>query len=138
MNSFTGIGRIVNDLEVKMTQGNKAYCKFAIAVNRKFKNKEGKYDADFIDCIVWEQRADFLNKYAGKGSMVAISGELQTNIVEKNGTKTKYYQVNVNDVQLLNNPKKEVSQEQLDDTFGTENGTAKTKDLASNVDDSFY
>lgn len=137
INTITLLGRIANDLEVKMTQNGKAFCRFALAVNRKYKNKEGKYDADFIDCIVWEQRADFLQKYAGKGSLIAINGELQTSISEKNGTKTKYYQVNVSDVQLIaNKEKKEVSQEQVDEVFGT-NGTAKTKDLAEDTDDFF-
>lgn len=142
MNNVNLIGRITNDLELKMTQGNKAYCRFCIAVKKDYKNKEGKYDADFIDCIAWEQRADFLSKYAGKGTLLSVVGKIQTSTYEKNGQKAKAYQIQANEVQILVNPakeeKQEATQEEVDHIFGTENGTATAKEIASEPEDLFY
>ena len=51
MNKTILLGRLVRDPEVRYTQGDNstANARFSVAVNRKFKNAEGNYDADFIN-----------------------------------------------------------------------------------------
>lgn len=49
-----------------------------MAVQRKYKNSAGNYDADFLTVIAWRQNADFCNKYLDKGRKVAVEGSIQT------------------------------------------------------------
>ena len=77
MNRIVLTGRIAKDLELKTTNNGTAVLSFSIAVNRRFKNSEGKYDTDFFNCTAWRQTAEFISKYFVKGSMIAIEGTLQ-------------------------------------------------------------
>lgn len=49
-----------------------------MAVQRKYKNADGKHDADFLTVIAWRQTADFCNRYLAKGRRVAVEGSIQT------------------------------------------------------------
>ena len=77
MNRIVLTGRIAKDLELKTTNNGTAVLSFSIAVNRRFKNSEGKYDTDFFNCTAWRQTAEFISKHFIKGSMIAIEGTLQ-------------------------------------------------------------
>lgn len=60
INNVTLIGRLTRDAELRYTPSNIATAQFNIACNRNFKNANGEYDADFINCVMWrEQRKDF-------------------------------------------------------------------------------
>lgn len=78
MNKILIRGRITKDLVIKYTNSNKAILKFTVAVNRSFKNASGEYEADFINCVAFEQKAEFIAKYFEKGSEIIIEGRLQT------------------------------------------------------------
>lgn len=80
-------GRICSDIEVKVTPSDVSVCSFRVAVNRRFKNAEGNYDADFISCVAWRGQADFLGKYFEKGDPIEIVGSIQTRDYEKDGHK---------------------------------------------------
>lgn len=82
------LGRITQDLEVRQTQNGVACLQFTVAVERNFKNANGEYDTDFISCVAWRESAEFINRYFGKGKMIAIEGQLRSRTYEdKNGTK---------------------------------------------------
>lgn len=82
------LGRITNDLEVKQTTNGTACLTFTVAVDRGFKNANGEYDTDFITCVAWKERAEFIGRYFGKGKMIAVEGQLRSRTYEdKNGTK---------------------------------------------------
>lgn len=89
MNNWNGIGRVTREPELKYMQGNgEAYLRFGIAVQRKFKNKAGKYDADFLNCVAYKGAAETIAKFFSKGSMIAITGEIRTGSYEnKEGQK---------------------------------------------------
>lgn len=80
MNKVIEIGRLTNDPEIRYTQGENpiAIARYTLAVQRNFKNAEGKYDADFINCIAYKNNAVFAEKYFKKGQKVAIEGRIQT------------------------------------------------------------
>lgn len=82
------LGRIVNDLEVRQTQSGVACLQFTVAVDRGFKNANGEYDTDFISCVAWKEKAEFIGKWFSKGKMIAVEGQLRSRTYEdKNGTK---------------------------------------------------
>ena len=80
MNKVILMGRLTADPELRQTQNGISSCRFSIAVNRRFVNKQsGEKNADFIRCIAWRQTAEFINRYFRKGSMICIEGELRQN-----------------------------------------------------------
>lgn len=83
MNYVSLLGRLTKDPEVKQTSTGKSYCRFSIAVKREFV-KDG---VDFINCIAWDKRADFIANYFSKGQRILIQGRIQTGSYEVNGEK---------------------------------------------------
>lgn len=96
MNQVNLLGRLTADPELRQTQSGIASCRFTIAVNRKFKNENGEYDADFITCVAWRQTAEFVSRYFSKGSMIAVSGSLRTGkYQDKNHSDVTHYTTEV-------------------------------------------
>lgn len=97
MNSINLIGNICNDVEMKQTNNGKAVVQFNLAVKRP----RTKDVTDFIPVVVWEQSAEFLSRYAHKGSKIAVSGKLTSRQYEdKNGNKRTAYEVVCDTVEL--------------------------------------
>ena len=90
MNKAILVGRLTKDPELKTTSTGVSVCSFTIAVNRRFKNSEGGYDADFINCVAWRQQAEFISKYFSKGRMVGICGSIQTRNYEREDGQRVY------------------------------------------------
>ena len=72
------IGRLTADPELRQTQSGVSACRFTVAVNRKFKNDKGEFEADFITCVAWRQTAEFVSRYFTKGKMIVIDGCLRS------------------------------------------------------------
>ena len=89
MNSVSITGRITKDPELRQKQDGGGYCYFCIAVDAG-KDKDGNKQTEFIDCIAYNQQANFLSTYAKKGDMLELCGRLHTSIKEDSeGNKTK-------------------------------------------------
>ena len=113
MNCVNIIGRLTKDVELRRTYSGKAVASFTLAVNKDFKNEEGGYDADFIDCVAFEQRAETISKYVHKGDRFSVVGKLSTRYYEtKEGKKVKVTEVKVTEFDFLENKK------QTDNTSG--------------------
>ncbi len=79
MNKVILMGRLTADPELRQTQSGIASCRFTIAVNRRFADKNtGERQADFISCTAWRQTAEFVSRYFKKGSMIMVEGSLRT------------------------------------------------------------
>lgn len=89
MNNVSLIGRLTKDPELRNTADGTAVCSFSLAVRRGFKNANGEYDADFINCSAWRNTAEFVSKYFKKGQQVGICGQIRTRKWDDNGT-TRY------------------------------------------------
>ena len=63
---------------MRQTQSGIASCRFTLAVNRKYKNEQGEYEADFVTCVAWRQTAEFVSRYFTKGKMIALEGCLRS------------------------------------------------------------
>lgn len=86
MNKWTGMGRLTKDPELR--DGENVVARFSVAINRRFKNAEGNYDTDFINCVAFGKTAEFIGKYFAKGDMIGIVGRIQTgNYTNKEGHK---------------------------------------------------
>lgn len=101
MNKVILSGRICSEIELKTTANNVSVCSFRIAVNRRFKNAEGTYDADFISCVAWRSNADYISKYFSKGKPIEIVGNIQTRTYEKDGQKVYVTEVMVDEANFV-------------------------------------
>lgn len=100
MNLAILIGRLTHTPELKQTPNGKSVCNFSVAVERKFKDAAGQPITDYIDCVVWNQAAEFLCKWFDKGVRVGLTGEIQTRMYEKDGKKNKVVEVLVSTVEF--------------------------------------
>ena len=90
MNKVILMGRLTKDVEMRQTPNGVSLARFSIAVTRRFKNSNGEYDADFINCVAWRQTGEFIARYFQRGSMIAIVGSIQTRSWDGNDGKKQY------------------------------------------------
>ena len=87
LNQAVLVGRIVQEPELNKTdKGNITHI--TLAVPRSFKNMNGEYDTDFINCTLWQAIAENTVEYCSKGDLVGIKGRIQSSTYEdKDGNK---------------------------------------------------
>lgn len=88
MNKVELIGRFTSRPELRYNNSNIAYTRFNLAVNRPFTDKNGKREADFINCIAWRKTAELICNYFDKGREIGACGRIQTGSYDdKDGNK---------------------------------------------------
>lgn len=108
MNRVCLNGRLTKDIDLRYTQNNVAVASFTLAVQRKFKNSNGDYESDFINCIAYKKMAELMNEYVKKGDLIGIEGRIQTRSYDdKNGKKVYVTEVIAENVEFLATKKKE-------------------------------
>ena len=131
MNKAILVGRLTKDPELSTTPSGVSNCRFTIAVNRRYKNAEGGYDADFINCIAWRQQAEFLARFFAKGRMVGIVGSIQTRNYEKDGQRVYVTEVVADEISFVDSksqteggsaPSMQTNNSTPSDSFGAADG----------------
>ena len=80
-------GNISNEVELKQTQNGTSVCSFNVAVNR-FSKDSGEAKVDFFTVVAWQQKAEFVAKYFGKGKPIIVVGRLENREwTDKQGNK---------------------------------------------------
>lgn len=101
MNKIFLIGRLTKDIEVRFTQNEKKIGNFTLAVNREYKNTNGEYETDFINCLLFTN-VDTVEKYTKKGDLISVMGRLQNRSYEdKDGKKHYVSEVVADKVEFL-------------------------------------
>ena len=97
MNLVCLTGNLTKDIVLeKVGKDQTSKVTFTLAVSRDYKNSKGEYETDFPKVTVWRNSADYLAKYAGKGTMIEVAGKLQTGSYEKDGQRVYTTDVVVN------------------------------------------
>ena len=125
MNKCIFIGRLVKEPDIRYAQNQNSTCvaKFSIAVDRKFKQKEGDPTADFINCVAFGKLGELVEKYVTKGSKVNIVGRLQTgNYTNKEGQKVYTNDIVVEEIEFLDNKTKSEGGSQQENRPAPANG----------------
>lgn len=100
MNSVNISGRLTRKPDMR-TSGETAIAQFGIANNRRYKNKEGKYDVDFFEVSCFNGLAKFAEKYLDKGIKVEISGRLQYDKwTDKDGKQNSRVSIVASDIEF--------------------------------------
>jgi len=108
MNHVAIIGNMTREAEHSQTSSGRSVCKLGIAVNERWKNREGNQQeiVTYINVTVWGAQADTCAKHLGKGSKVAVEGKLRLNEWEtKDGQKRKDMYVQADRVEFLTHSK---------------------------------
>lgn len=115
INEAVLVGRLTRDIEVRYTQSEKAVGNFTLAINRRFKNQNGEYETDFIDCVVFGKQAETMSKYTQKGDLIGVEGSIQKrNYEDKDGNKRYITEIMVEKITFLQTNKKSETTQQND------------------------
>lgn len=122
INKFIGNGRVTKNIELKQTSNGISAANFTLAITRNFKNANGEYEADFIQCTAFRGTAELLSKYVKKGDAIGIEGSVRTWNYKDKDDKTVYVtEVQVENIDFLQQKKKEettkVEDKQADDAI---------------------
>ena len=102
LNQIVLVGRLVKTPELKVTDNGKKTSVITLAVPRNYKNQDGQYDTDFLECVLWTGIAENTAEYCKTGDMIGVKGRVQSRIIEKeDGTKRKKTEIVAEKVTFL-------------------------------------
>lgn len=97
-------GNLTRDGELRQTQSGTAVLSLGVAVNDRRRNQQtGEWEdvPNFVDCIVFGQRAQGIAQYMTKGAKVAVEGKLRWSSWEKDGQKRSKLEVVVDEIEFM-------------------------------------
>lgn len=105
LNHIIIMGRLTRDPEQRATSSESSVTRFTVAVDRDFGGRDGgEKQTDFIDCVAWaspngRKTGDFVQRYFHKGSMIVVSGRLQSRKwQDKEGNNRTSWEINADNV----------------------------------------
>lgn len=115
INNVVLVGRLTKDADLRYTATGAAVAQFTLAVNRNFTNANNEREADFINCVIWRKPAETLSNYARKGTLIGLTGRIQTrNYENQQGQRVYVTEVVAENFQLLES--KEVNEQRKSGT----------------------
>ncbi|KSU21236.1 Single-stranded DNA-binding protein [Lactococcus lactis subsp. lactis] len=123
INNVVLVGRLTKDVELRYTPQNQATATFSLAVSRSFKNANGERETDFINCVIWRQQAENMANFTHKGSLIGITGRIQTrNYENQQGQRVYVTEVVADSFQLLESRSQGQQQQQQGQYQGQQQG----------------
>ena len=96
-------GNVTADPDLKFTATGMAVCTITVAAGERKKDDAGNWvngDTTFLNCTVWGDTAEMVADSITKGQAVAVVGKLKQRVVERDGSKTTYFDVKVDSIAL--------------------------------------
>lgn len=107
LNQTVIVGRLVSKPETKELEEGKKVANLTLAIPRSYKNENGEYDTDFIDCTLWNGIAESTAEYCNKGDLIGVKGRLESKEREIEGKKIKVTNLIAEKVTFLTSKQKE-------------------------------
>lgn len=104
-NNVTIIGKSIKDTTIKTIGTSNSRANFTLAVQRPYKDSEGKHPADFLNIVAWGKLADICNDYIKKGALVLVSGRIQSRSFEMNDETRWIIEIIAESINILEYPK---------------------------------
>ena len=103
INRVTISGNIGNDPDLRQTASGVQVLSFSVAVNDRVKGEDGQWTdrPNWIDCVMFGNRAKSVSRFLSKGSKVAIEGKLRWSQWERDGQKRSKIEVIVDEIELM-------------------------------------
>ncbi len=98
------VGNLTRDPELRYLPSNTAVCDFSLAVNHRYRDREGnqKEDVCFIECSAFGKSGEVINQYVTKGKPLLVEGRLRLETwTAQDGGKRSRHSVFVENFQFL-------------------------------------
>ncbi len=96
MNKIIIHGRLTKDPELKQTNSGVSFTNFSVAVDRAYKDQNGKKQTDFFYCTAWRGLGEVIEKYFVKGQEIILSGAMENRkYVDDEGNDREFWGINV-------------------------------------------
>lgn len=116
-------GNLTRNPDLRGTQGGTEVLSFSVAVNERAKNPQtGEWEdrPNFIDCVMFGNRAMALSRILAKGVKVAVSGRLRYSSWEKDGQKRSKVEVVADEVDVMTSRQPQQQQQPQPDLYDDE------------------
>ena len=115
MNEVLLVGRLTKDPDLRMTQSGLDITKITIAINRHFKDKNGNYNTDFFDILLWNSLAKRVNEWCKKGDTIGVRARLQnSSYTDNDGKKVYKNEIVAEDISFIANSQKKKTKVETD------------------------
>lgn len=111
LNQVVLVGRLTRNITVNKSDKGIKVATIPLAIPRSFKNSDGTYDTDFIDCVAFDSIANNTSEYCEKGDIVGVKGRIQSRQIDKEGQKTTVVEIIAEKVTFLSSHTKEEKEE---------------------------
>ena len=98
------IGNVGQEPTITNLENGKKVARFSLATNEYYKNDKGEkvQNTEWHTVVAWGKTAEIIEKYAGKGKEIGVSGKLKSRSYEDNeGVKRYVTEVEANEILLL-------------------------------------
>ncbi|MDD6403730.1 MAG: single-stranded DNA-binding protein [Mollicutes bacterium] len=107
LNQVVLVGRLTRDIVVNKSDKGIKVATISLAIPRSFKNSEGLYDTDFVDCVAFDSIASNTSEYCKKGDIVGVKGRVQSRTIENEGKKENIMDIICEKITFLSSHTKE-------------------------------
>ncbi len=104
-NKVIMLGNLTRDPQLTYLPSQTPVAEFGLATNRRFKGSDGQWrdETCFVDCRMYGNRAEVINKYLKKGDPLMIEGRLQFDRWEaQDGSKRSKHRIFVENFEFVN------------------------------------
>ena len=116
LNQIILVGRLTRDITVNKSDNGTKVATITLAIPRSFKNSDGTYDTDFIDCVAFDSIAENTSEYCGKGDIVGVKGRVQSRVLEKEDKKETVMDIICEKITFLSSKSKGEKEETDEET----------------------
>lgn len=114
LNQVVIVGRIANEPELKETSTGRNVSNVTLAVPRTYKNSDGEYEVDFVDCELWQGIAQNTCEYCRKGDLIGVKGKVETDNFEVEGQRRKSTKIVAEKVTFLSSSKEHEEEKEVE------------------------
>ena len=107
LNQIILVGRLTRNIQVHKSENGIKVATISLAIPRSFKNSDGNYDTDFIDCIAFDNVAENTSEYCTKGDIVGVKGRVQSRVTEVDDKKEYLVDIIAEKITFLSSKKTE-------------------------------
>ena len=111
LNQIVLVGRLTRDIVVNKSEKGSKVATISLAIPRSFKNSDGTYDTDFLDCTAFDAIAENTCEYCSKGDIVGVKGRVQSRVIENGDKKETVMQIICEKVTFLSSKKDDKTDE---------------------------
>ncbi len=115
MNRIVLVGRLTRDPEIKVFEdSSKVFTRLLLAVDRPYKTATGEKHVDFIPVVLRGKKAEIVSEYLVKGSVISVTGRLQSRYYDNEEGQRKYIsEVIADEFQFMNTMNTKKTKEEI-------------------------